>query len=521
VTTMADESTEHRTFALRNRRSGWEPGSGFKAPGEYGAYQLRLTTLAPIEIKSRPSQRFSDYATSWERKYSSLVRKPFGFRPIVDEQLVVIGYVTDAALPGQVWLPPARGERGRVEEGQQAIVVGEVPIRFHQEKGSEGRTDSIVIGMSLSHVALLIESGYPAYFDDVAPSGQWALWRQELAPYAVPSWMCSVDGQILALASARGGAGAIAEENPWDYIVLVKELAYLAGKGGMRIIKALRNKAGARAALLGATEKASEDAAALLSMKMMARRMTGDTKAFIPESGMTRRHFEAFQAATVAEKELIVVVRLTNPKSAPLIEKGCKGKPKDLEFLSTAEDGIVTARNTMQIYQTYDKGYFVVGEDRVARRLIRCDVRSNTAVFEQAPLKDAFWTLQKGQVLDRELKKPIVGDYDLMGVIPVNSPGQVVATVGEDWTNPLVNRFRRTVNTKMGDQRVLHGAQDNYGGFRGPAVTFFPDGTAKLLKTEEEVKAFYRSLGRETRAGSYGATAPPSDGVYPSLRAVK
>ena len=45
--------------------------------------------------------------------------------------------------------------------------------------------------------------------------------------------------------------------------------------------------------------------------------------------------------------------------------------------------------------------------------------------------------------------------------------------------------------------RVLHGAQDQYAGFRKGATAFFPDGTVMYMETEEEVKAFYDAVGRQ------------------------
>jgi len=51
--------------------------------------------------------------------------------------------------------------------------------------------------------------------------------------------------------------------------------------------------------------------------------------------------------------------------------------------------------------------------------------------------------------------------------------------------------------------RVLHGAQDQYAGFRKGATAFFPDGTVVYMDTEEEVKAFYDAVGRQPIKGSY------------------
>ena len=89
--------------------------------------------------------------------------------------------------------------------------------------------------------------------------------------------------------------------------------------------------------------------------------------------------------------------------------------------------------------------------------------------------------------------------------------GQKVADV----SGPQVSRFRSAINPKLDQQRVMHGAHDQFSGFRGGATVFFPDGKSRLLSTAEDVKKFYDSIGRQTRRGSYnpgaGSKKMPAD----------
>jgi hypothetical protein len=105
--------------------------------------------------------------------------------------------------------------------------------------------------------------------------------------------------------------------------------------------------------------------------------------------------------------------------------------------------------------------------------------------------------------------KPVVGDYDLMGVFSPTAPGRNLTLVSshgvprENRTSPVVEQLTQTVNRKFDRPRVLHGAQDQYAGFRKGATAFFPDGTVQYMETEAEVKAFYGSVGRQPITGSY------------------
>ncbi len=60
--------------------------------------------------------------------------------------------------------------------------------------------------------------------------------------------------------------------------------------------------------------------------------------------------------------------------------------------------------------------------------------------------------------------KPIVGDYDLLGVAPAKSPGSNVSSVPDDvvngdWNGPWVKKYAKAVNSRLDEPRVLHGAR--------------------------------------------------------------
>ena len=95
----------------------------------------------------------------------------------------------------------------------------------------------------------------------------------------------------------------------------------------------------------------------------------------------------------------------------------------------------------------------------------------------------------------------------------IDSPATdlLVAKDGElvtDISSPTVKRAAKAVNDQLPFPRVLHGPQDAYKGFRKGATAFEWDGTVRHFGTEEEVRAYYQSIGRETRAGSYPRPSP-------------
>lgn len=226
----------------------------------------------------------------------------------------------------------------------------------------------------------------------------------------------------------------------------------------------------------------------------------GNPGNYIPESGMTQSHFEAFREAAKQEG-VVVVVRNTNMASVPLIERGCPGKPFEIKFNTDKITGVVTALNADEIALARRSGFAVIDRDGIAR--------GQRGSFR---VDNAFWKVAPGQVLEYSSRKPLVGDYDLMGVFEPNSPGRNIALATKNGnavanvSSPIVQRFAMRVNATLDRPRVLHGAQDQFGSFKGGATAFMPDGGTVLLRDEGAVSFFYSQWRRETRMGSYNPT---------------
>jgi hypothetical protein len=228
-------------------------------------------------------------------------------------------------------------------------------------------------------------------------------------------------------------------------------------------------------------------------------------------SGMPADHIRIFQEVA-QETNRIIAVRNTNPMSTKWIERGFPAKPMEIKIKTSSKTGIVTAETEPgsgkidmdQVKTARAKGYYVVDGDGIAR---------NAAGQELKLSGPAEWKPEAGQVVDFKTGKPLVGDYDLLGVIDPNSPGAnlVLATSDgvevPDQSNPQVRAIANRVNTRIGQQRVMHGAQDGFAGLpdKGGSTVFFPDGNTMPLKTPQDVSAFYEQIGRQTRVGKYSS----------------
>jgi hypothetical protein len=239
-----------------------------------------------------------------------------------------------------------------------------------------------------------------------------------------------------------------------------------------------------------------------------------DTNAYIPESGITKPHFEAFQKVA-NETGLIIVVRNTNRASTPLIELDCPAKPLEIKFHVSSSTGVVTASGAAEIKTAHDAGYYVVDADRIARREF-WDKFNGRQVKQELKLDNVFWKLEPGQLIDGKLKKPLVADYDVMGVIDPKNPGQNIVTVSnngvtvKDAISPMVRRVADLLNQLFGRRRVMHGAQDQFAGFRGGATAFFPqrqfpNRQPLFMPDELAVEVFYDAINRQTRVGVYAS----------------
>ncbi|HXA56945.1 MAG TPA: hypothetical protein VNU84_05875 [Candidatus Acidoferrum sp.] len=230
--------------------------------------------------------------------------------------------------------------------------------------------------------------------------------------------------------------------------------------------------------------------------------------AYLPSSGITAAHFRVFQTvASRPTRPRIIVVRNTNIKSTPWIDKGYPPKPKVLEPLHTDEKtGKVTATDVAQIAMARSSGFYVIDQDGVARRN-PADALSKRFPFNTADVNAL------GQVIEPGSQLAFVGDYDLMGVIDPKATGRTITLVAsngipvENRSNPDVAQTINDLNALMDRPRVMHGPQDLYKSFRGGCTAFLPDSNVEELLTEAKVREFYEKIKRQTITGSYRSGA--------------
>jgi len=220
-------------------------------------------------------------------------------------------------------------------------------------------------------------------------------------------------------------------------------------------------------------------------------------------SGMTPSHFQVFER--VAQQDnLIIAVRNTNVKSTQLIERGFPAKPMAIKAKTSRKSGIVTlehgtADGDLHLAAAYKNGYAVVDDLGVPR----------TGDGRVLPLPEKpGWDIEPGQVIDTRQRKPLVGDYDLLGVIDPDNPSRNLAlavdnkVLLENWTNPKTGQVAAKINGQLDQPRVMHGGHDQYGGARldlsdaDGSTVFMPSGEVIPLRTGEDVTAFYNGLNR-------------------------
>lgn len=432
----------------------------------FRAYSYTGSNLADLYIVEKLDQNLPAYATPFEIKYSKLIGHAGGWDPVVDQNRQVVGHV------------------GTISGG--AMIVPQ---------------DSPNHGADLDKA---LADEVPVYVDSEVPSG-WRRFYNDDVKFQV---MTGIDGEVvIRVATYYNGLEDTLQLD--DMIFIGAGVAKLVASAGRRILKSISRRVVQGLAALsfdGASMEVLQNALKRFAAKKAAAKAAS---AYIPQTGMPQGHFNAFSAAA-KEQNVIAVVRNTNPASVKLIEQGCPGKPMHFKFNTSPSSGIVMAEKEADVAIAHAQRHFVVEADLVARRPVPGQMLNGKPVMEELPLSNPFWKLEKGQVIDPMLKKPVVGDYDLMGVIDPAAPGRNIALVASngvpkaDISSPIVKRFGASVNGKMDMPRVLHGAQDQFADFRKGATAFMPDGTVRYLPTEENVRQFYSKLGRQTIKGSYG-----------------
>jgi hypothetical protein len=212
-------------------------------------------------------------------------------------------------------------------------------------------------------------------------------------------------------------------------------------------------------------------------------------------AGMLPEHFEAVRKVA-QQMNVIIAFRITNPLAAQWIRLGFPGKPISVKAKSSKTTGIVTTATLSEALEAHQAGYYIVDAAGVPRN----------AAFEPLELTKCEWPLELGQVVDGTLKKPLVGDYDLLGVIEPGSPGRNIVLAVKDnvpvknRTNPRINAVAEAINRQLDRPRVLHGAWDGFdeASTAGEVTVFFPDGTVTELTTAEQIAAWYTALGRKS-----------------------
>lgn len=121
---------------------------------------------------------------------------------------------------------------------------------------------------------------------------------------------------------------------------------------------------------------------------------------------------------------------------------------------------------------------------------------------------------------------PVVGDYDLLGFLPLESPGRNIALVPEnpetgDWIGPDVKRYAKALNAKLDMPRIMHGAMEGLKSKQYPGfieeITYavFPDGHSYVMEGKAAAEDFYKLFGRD--AARWHAEVVPRALGFPDL----
>lgn len=235
------------------------------------------------------------------------------------------------------------------------------------------------------------------------------------------------------------------------------------------------------------------------------------------DAGMPNSHFQVFlRVAANPRMPRIIMVRQTNSKSVQWIRKGFPAKPKEIKMNTSKKTGIVTCKDVDEITKARkttkagsDKQYYTVDEHGRTATNGRGDT---------IDLADADWPVEPRQIIDPVAKKPLTGDYDLMGVIDPNAKGRTIAlavdnnanarrglapgTLTDDFTNTDIKKVAAQINSRLDQDRVLHGSHEFFDSIPNlkpdeVVVGFFPDGNV-LSFNRKGLETFYQSIGRST-----------------------
>lgn len=339
--------------------------------------------------------------------------------------------------------------------------------------------------------------------------------REELIAILSPGAIAVMAGTLAAwIASHSLGVGLIA-----DGVLALAGVAFLGAQfsvAASQLVEATRIIHDARTTddldraahlLAGFMTQAGVSVFSALLLKVGRKRASTALLSVHPvRSGMTSDHFAVFRNVASAEKR-VILMRNTNPASTELIARDCPAKPLEIKSHTDPKTGVVTVRNLSEESEAYRAGYFVVDEDGIPRKGIRISTYGKTAErpslqWDERP----FWDVQRGQVIDPTTKKPLVADYDVLGIFDPKRPVNMVVYASggvprKNVTTPEIQRLTDRLNSEMGSRRVMHGAYDQWldgGSLKNvkAATVFYPDGTVEALESSAAVAAFYARAGR-------------------------
>lgn len=479
------------------RRRGHLGGAGLTAPRIYDTFDrlfqgfvLRGKQLKPIEVFRRRDQKFADYATDWERTYSVLATDKGTYKPVFDEGLQVIGHMGNfqGHYFADLIIPTSYSNHGA--DSQNAVAGG--------------------------NLAELLQKEHRIFVHDrnkQAPPG-WSHLNVQTSEHKFEV-VTGINGEVIDSVASNTGFLEDVWYSPADILAFSKLIVTLGARIGSKVAKTLMRKTLAiRAAreLDGPTIKVAKETAEKMAKEVSEQQakliFKGIKlgKGYDPRMGIAEEHFHAMVAAA-KESHVIAIFRANKKASIELIRKGAHGKPMWAKFKTSEETGVLTAKIPKEHELAHANGFFTVGHDGLVHRAF---MQNGKRQIEVLKVDKPFWKMEPGQVIARD-GKPVVGDYDLLGVAPIKSPGRNINVVPEDakfgdWNGPDVRKYAESVNSKIGKKRVLHGAQDGYGGdpkyvglTDGVSYAVFPDGRVLVMESKKAAQEFYDALGRQAK----------------------
>jgi hypothetical protein len=461
------------------------PAASGPGPRSYAAHRWVAGRMVHDTISEWPAGEFAKAATPWEMKRSRLTRNlAERFEPVVHQ---FQGELAEIAL--------VVAHRGWVNS-RYIIAPAGVPLDFS------------TASFPTSNVPLFV---LEEDRESAVPPG-WTIYGFSDRSNEV---LTTVDGQVLAFLDGRSRGVEAMDVTPLDLLLGARLVVGLGKAALTRTVQVLARKEAAPLARPTFAGPTRQVAAAATASAEAAGPTFGGLKlgaGYDPRMGIPAEHLPKMVEAA-RTTNVVAVFRANKKEAIELIRRGAHGKPRWAKFKSDPNTGVLTANSWPEAASAHMNGFYTVADD------CKTMVRMVNGVRKEATLpKDPFWPVKPNQVIHPD-GKPVVGDYDLLGVIPIEAPGRNIVLVPRDpfkgdWIGPDVARYKDAVNNLLDKPRVLHGAQDGFhnpvfGGFTDDvAYAVFPNGNTLVMSGKLEQKAFYDAVGRQTAVGSYPRPAP-------------